>query len=259
MADSSSAPAGDIPSAFSLALRNPLNLVMLGALGVSAALTGSSWPLVVAAVAEAGWLALGPGLASTARQVRWIAKEARERATLLGEQGLLRQASERDRRRFLELDLIRKEMFQLVEGHDNLTLEMMGQELHKVDRLLMAYLRVAASAHTQARVLADTDESALEAERAALPPEAADQREVLGSRLAQVEALKDSVRTARREMDRVEQALRLMRDQLATLRRPEDLTTKLDDLVQTVEVVAASGRETERIGQGILQSRSIGH
>ena len=232
---------------------------MLSTLGLSAALTGSIWPLLVAAVAEAGWLAFGPGLESTSRQARWMAKEARERAMLLGEQGLLRQASEPDRRRFLELDLIRKEMHQLVEGHDSLTLEMMGQELHKVDRLLMAYLRVAASANTQARVLADTDEAALETERAALPTDAAAQREVLGDRLAQVEALKDSVRTAQREMDRVEQALRLMRDQLATLRRPEDLTTKLDDLVQTVEVVAATGRETERIGQGILASRSIGH
>ena len=60
-------------------------------------------------------------------------------------------------------------------------------------------------------------------------------------------------------MDRVDQQLRLIRDQVATLTRPEDLSTQLDDLVQTVEVVGATGREVEQVARGKWAAQSIGH
>ena len=257
MASHASSP---IPSSLSLALRHPLNALLLGVVGLSAFFTGSFWPLLVGAVAEGAWLVMGPNLDETQRQRRWLAREANERATLLDEQVLLRRISEADRRRFLELDVVRKEIHGLVEGHDSLTLDMMSQELHKVDRLLTAYLRVAGAANAQASALSDTDVVALEAERVALPSDDKQGREVIGARLAQAAALETSVEEARAELGRVEQSLRLIRDQIATMRRPEELAEKLDDLVQTVEVVAATGRETELIGQhGKRVAQSIQH
>ena len=234
----------------SLALRHPLNAWMLVALGLSAVLTGSMWPVAIGAVAQIGWALFGPRLDSIRFHAELLTRDQRERGRLSGEQHLLRQASDADRREFLALDQVRRDIRRLVEGHDNVSLEMMSGELHKVDRLLNAFLRAAATTNAQARILADSTASGTSSHPSAVPT---------AERTAQQAALEAQVQAARQEMGRVGEQLRLVRDQVATMRQPEDLSASLNDLVSTVEVVEAVGRETEQVGRGILASQSIGH
>ena len=244
-------PTNRPPSTFGLAARHPLNIIMLGALGAAAVMTGSIWPIAIAVLVEGLWLVTGPRTQAVRAQARWMAKDAATRDRVGDEQALLRQTSEADRRRFLELDQVRRDIRRLVDRHQNLTLDMMGEELHKVDRLLNAYLRLAASTHAQEQILAQSDAADLEVEQLGEPD--AESKAVIEARMAQAKTLRASVESSRQQLARVDQQLRLVRDQVATMSRPEDLSEALTDLVETVEVVAATGRETEQIGRGVLQ------
>ncbi|MEM7674929.1 MAG: hypothetical protein AAF449_02895 [Myxococcota bacterium] len=241
-----------VPSGFSTAFKHPLNLLMLGAFGVCAAVTGSWLPLLIAAGTEAIWLTYGMRARAHRDYARWLAERTRVRSRISTEQYWVRRASEDDRRRFLVLDEVRRDIRKLVEDHDSLSLEMMSGELHKVDRLLEAFARVAATAHTQSKILSRTDVAATEVDEG---------DELSPARKERTRALQAQVDEARSQMSRVERELALIRDQVATMRHPEDLAGVLDDLVQTVEIVEATGRETEALSAGRrkMESASIGH
>src|SRR5688572_10182781 len=119
------------------ALAHPLNWILLAALGASAYLTGSWIPLEIAAAAEALWLIVARS---------HFAKRPAAAKVQPEEQALLRTLSEEDRRRFLELDRLRREIGKSVEHHPSLTAEMLGAELPKLDGLVQAFLRMAADA-----------------------------------------------------------------------------------------------------------------
>lgn len=230
--------------------------MMLGAFGISAFATGSWLPLVIAAGTETLWLTYGTSSRSHRDYIRWRSERAQTRAKTSAEQYWVRQSSEQDRQRFLVLDEVRRDIRRLVADHDSLTLDMMSAELHKVDRLLEAFARVAATAHTQSKILSRTDVEAL-AESAG-----EGRGDTLASaRLAQTQALQKQVDEASAQMLRVERELALIRDQVATMRRPEDLAGALDDLVRTVEIVETTGRETEALAAPPrkIESTSIGH
>ena len=63
-------------------------------------------------------------------------------------------------------------------------------------------------------------------------------------RVAEVRRL---LKSARGQLNLIENTLQLMRDQIASLQTPENLTEKLDDLVRSVEAVEASAKETRAV------------
>lgn len=253
-------PSRPSPTPFSAAVRHPLNLTLLAALGASALMTGSWWPALIGAVTELVWLVIGPRLDETKRYVRWQRIEANRRAQIADEQALLRQLSEADRRRFLELDQIRRDIRRLVEGHQSLSTDMLKDELEQVDGLVSAYLKAVVTATMQERVVAQTDLPALEDEKARLVEAGGgEDLDIVEARLAETRQLAASIEDSRSQLARVGAQLSLVRDRVAGMTRPEDLAEPLDALVQTVAVVEAAGRETEQIGRRILSSSSIGH
>ena len=231
------------------ALAHPLNFILLAALGASAYLTGSWIPLEIAAAAEALWLIIARA------QLKKPAVAKVEQS----EQALLRTLSEEDRRRFLELDRLRKDVGDLVRQNPSLTAEMLGAELPKLDHLVNAFLRMASDAARFEEYAASSNLDALEedvrrqekiVEKTSDPAAkgvAAQNLELMQKRLEKAAEMRRKVREMRGQLTLVENTIRLLRDQIATMQSPEELTHRLDDLVRSVDAIETTKRETEAI------------
>lgn len=249
------------PSPRKSALTHPLNVLLLAGAGVSALLTGTWIPLAVAGACELLWLTLGPKLPAQRRYFELLARDAGKAEAIRGEQALVRELGEADRKRFLELDRLRQDIARLTNENPSLSMDMMKGELTKVDHLVGAFLRMAAETTRLEAFLETSDLDALEAdvrrqravvEKTADPDAratAAENLELMEARLLRAAEMRRRVREQRGQLQLVENTMALLRDQVATMKTPEEIAGRLDELVQTVDVIEATAKETEAIGR----------
>jgi hypothetical protein len=251
------APAST-PSALGLALGHPLNLLLLGAAGVSAVLTGSWLPLAVGAGAELLWLAVGRRLGRGAAYFEYVQRQHQLAERSRGTQARLSQLSEADRRRYLELDRLAQDIQGLVAEAGEVEREMLAPELEKVRRLVEAFLELAARAARYEAFVGESDVDALEAEarrqEALVARAQGDDKalavsnlEVLQARLQRGLEVRGLLKSARGQLNLVENTLRLLRDQVASMDDPGHIAGQLDELVQSVEAIEASAKETRAL------------
>lgn len=246
------------PSAFGLALSHPLNILMLGAAGVSAVLTGSWLPLAVGAGAELLWLAVGRRLGRGGEFFDFVRRQHQLAERNRGTQARLSQVNEADRRRYLELDRLAQDIQGLVDDAGEVERDMLAPELEKVRRLVEAFLELAARATRYEAFVGETDLDALEAEvrRQGVLVErsqgddkalAASNLEVMEARLQRALEVRGLLKSARGQLNLVENTLRLLRDQVASMDDPGHIAGQLDDLVRSVEAIEASAKETREL------------
>ncbi|MEQ9501984.1 MAG: hypothetical protein RIT81_34245 [Deltaproteobacteria bacterium] len=257
------------PSRLSTALTHPLNVMMLAGAGVTAFLTGTWIPLAVAGATELLWLTVGAALPGPRRYHAALIADAASEARAVDTQTQLSKVSEDDRRRYLEVDRMRKDVHRLTGENPSLSMSMMQGELSKVDHLVESFVRIASEAARLDAFLDGTDLDALEAEvrrqRAVVEKTsdddarrtAADNLALMEARLERVAEMRRRVRHARGQLQLVENTMALIRDQVATMDSPEEISGRLDDLVDSVDAIEASAKETEALARPTAQ-RLIG-
>ncbi len=235
------------------ALTEPLNLLLLASGGASAALTGSVLPLVVAAGAELAWLVLAP-----ATYKRRALPAPRKEAPHIQEQALLRRLNEAERRRFLALDLARKEIRRWVAEKSDWSADLIEPELDKLDQLLDDFLKLAAALARQSRVLAESSSEELKKDLS-LAQDAAEQADdaslqslldkarLLEDRLEQRELAESNHQALTAQLDAVEQGVLWFKEQMVQVSSLNPLGERLDTLLQGVEAVQGSIAETEAL------------
>lgn len=243
-------------SAFSAALTHPLNALMLGSGVLSAAASGSLMPLIITGVAELAWLF---GLSRSASQRRLLALQRGQEAardTQRAVQVDLRGLSEAERRRYHELELIRKDVHRLAADNSELSAELLQPELAKVDRLGVEFLQVLKTVSEQRRLEQDADTDALvseaaearaAAEAAPADRQLADRAQLLEARAERRALLSNQRSAGEAQLSEVEAGLRLLRDQVASLRSPSELGHQLDALSRSVGAVERAVQETEAL------------
>lgn len=257
------------PSRFSAAVTHPLNLLLLAGAGVSAFLTGTWIPLAVAGATELLWLTVGASLPGPRRYHAALLADAASEARAVDVQTQLSKVSEDDRRRYLEVDRLRKDVRRLAEGNPSLSMSMMQGELSKVDHLADAFVRMAAEAARYDAFLEGTDLDALEGDvrrqRAIVEKTqddearrtAADNLALMEARMERVAEMRRRVRNTRGQLQLITNTMALIRDQVATMDSPEEIAGRLDELVDSVEAIEASAKETEALARPAAQ-RLIG-
>ena len=75
--------------------------------------------------------------------------------------------------------------------------------------------------------------------------------EVLQRRRAKIAEIRKYVGTARAQLDLIENTFQLLADQIVTMRSPQELSGQLDSLLDGVEAVRQTTRETEKLLQAI--------
>lgn len=258
------------PSPFGLALSHPLNVLLLGVAGVSAVLTGSWLPLAVGAGAELLWLGVGRRFGAQQDFVEHRQRAARLAASTRDQQAQLSQLNAEDRARFLALDAVRIDIRRLVKDSEQLEQDMLEPELAKVDGLVGSFLDLAARCAVYESFVAGQDLNDLEAEvrRQETIVErtqdsedkllAAQNLELMQARLQRGAEVRRLLKRARGQLNLVENTLRLMRDQIATLQSPAALSEQLDALVRSVEAIEASAKETRALEAHARSAYGVG-
>jgi hypothetical protein len=74
---------------------------------------------------------------------------------------------------------------------------------------------------------------------------------VLQARKAKVAEIRQYLVTVRGQQDLIENTFKLLADQIVTMRSPQELSGQLDELMDGVEAVRQTARETDKLLQVI--------
>lgn len=241
----------DEPPYARYAFLNPYNLSLLAGAGVAAAATGHWWMAVCGVAGEAMWMLFAPD--SKLLQRTWFDKvwsESRAAAVQDALDAKLKQLEPQDQQRVLFLREQKKRIHALAAENPSLTVELMGEELAKLDGLLDDFTDLALECTRGERHLATIDLRSMENSwhlyrgQVEQMPEGDKRRavakknmQVLEQRRNRWEDLRKSAQTARGQMDLMENTFKLLGDEIVTMSSPEDLGLRLEDLRIGVEAI----------------------
>ncbi len=251
--------ATDTPNFLRSAFFNAYNLTLLGSSAVATWATREWWVGLVAIASEALWLTWGPSLPSFQRAVRDGERKDQEEAEEKLVERYARQLPEREWTRARSLDAMRSELEADLGANPTFRALMLGSEVEKLKSLVRSFVRLAWNARRAETYSQRVDIAELKrqvqgqrdlAERAADPEVraiAAKNAEVLEKRTAARLEIETFLAKAWGQMNLIENTVRLLRDQALTMTSPDQLTDQLDDLMNGVEAVQQSARETETL------------
>ena len=260
---------GDQPSYLKAAFLNPYNLSLLGGAAAASLLTLNPLPILGAIGLETLWLLWAPD-SKRLRHLLWDPRFSKLRKAIEAEERRKRIAGlpDHDRERVEGLVTRREEIESLAAQNPTFTGELLRSELVKTDRLVDAFVEMALTCARYRSYLDSVDARALErdVERYAAEvrrgdPE--DQRTEISQRnLAIVVKRQERMReidhylgVARGQLDLIENTFQLIADQIVTMQSPKELSGQLDELLEGVEAIKQSARDTE----AMLEATGLGN
>jgi hypothetical protein len=243
--------ASDAPPFARYAFLNPYNLTLLLATMVLGLATGQWWIALCGGAAEAIWMLFAPD--SKLLQRLWFQRlweQARAEEFRKQQEDKLKPLDLQDRERIAYLREQKERIHQLARENPSLTVDLMQEELAKLDGLLDDFIDLALECARAERHLQSFDLRAMEASWRAYKgqvdqmPEGDRRRsvakknmEVLEQRRKRWDDLRKGAQTARGQMELMENTFKLLGDEIVTMSTPEALGTRLDDLRIGVEAV----------------------
>lgn len=242
------------------AFHNVYNYTALAGVGAAAALTGNWWLGIVGAAFEGLWMLFAPDsklLSKLAWDKRWAAEEGKRLEAKRKKQ--LATLGPADWRRCQAMTAKRDEIHRLASDNPTFTQELMAGELRKLDKLADDFVDMAVtSARFETYMAAvNFDELERQARRfeaqiqhARTPSDrelAQKNLDVLLRRKQTLTEIQNYIRAARGQLDLLENSFRLLADQIVTMRSPGEMSGQLDELMDGVEAVRTSARETSQV------------
>jgi len=182
------------------------------------------------------------------------AKEAAERAERL------KVLDEETRERVLSLLARQQEINSLAAQNPSFTGELLRTELTKTDRLVDAFIEMAATCSRYDAYLDSINAHELEKERRRWEAIVKDDQRrsseteiarrnlaVIMKRFEKMKEIHHYLRVARGQLDLIEHSFQLIADQIVTMQSPQELTGQLDELLDGVESIKQTAADTERI------------
>jgi hypothetical protein len=241
-----------------MAFMNPYNLSLLGGGLAAAVLTANPLLLLATLGLEALWMLHAPD-SKRLRHLLWDPRfeglrrriEAAERAQRL--QGLPEEA----RARVEALVARRDEIHALAARNPSFASDLLRGELVKTERLVNAFIEMALTCERYEAYLASVDTGQLERDRQRYERGAqaeGAQGAIAGKNLAvvekRIEKMQEITRylsVARGQLDLIENSFQLIADQIVTMQSPQELSGQLDELLDGVEAIRETTRDTEQL------------
>ena len=248
------------PSYFQYAFANVYNLSLLGGAAVAAAATNDWAIAVIAGGLETLWLVIG---ADTAPFRRWVDRQhrakldaaARERRRMR----ILALPDQRDRERAIDLVESHLLMGKELEKNQHWSAELVTDEYSRLESLLDAFVELAEAAarfegylqqFNPARLNKELTRQKELARSAGGDPEtialAARNADLLEKRAGTLNELGRLVQRTRAQMSVIENTFSLLRDQIVSLKPPQDIKGQLDEIVAGVDAVRSVLAEGDR-------------
>ena len=242
------------------AFANPYNLSLLAGGLAASALTLNPLLAVITVGLEILWITNAPG-SKKLREWFWDPSfESEERAQEEAERAQrLQHLEEGDRQRVIDLIARQHEINSLAEQNPSFTGELLRTELTKTDRLVEAFIEMAATCGRYEYYLESVDVSELERERrrwenivksqdkrAAETNIASKNLAIIMKRFDKMKEIRHYLTLARGQLDLIENSFQLIADQIVTMQSPQELTGQLDELLDGVESIKQTAADTER-------------
>lgn len=244
-----------------MAFSNPYNLSLFGGALAAAAVTLN--PILAAAAigGELLWLLHGPE-SKTLRRILWdprfekvrLAIEEQEREQRIGD------LPERSKERIRGLVSRQQDITKLAEKNPSFTGDLLRSELVKTRKLVDSFIEMAINVDRFDQYLDRIDLSAIEKDRQRWESRASSDRaseqerevarknhEVIMKRLAKLNEIRHYLAVAHGQLDLIENSFELIGDQIVTMHSPTELSGQLDDLLDGVESIQQTQRDTEKI------------
>lgn len=265
------------------AFKNPYNYAVIGGFASAALLTGNWWLGLAGAGAEALWMLFAPD--SRLLRKLWFDKRHQEEAEAARKAELdakLELLPEQDAMRCLALRQKQEQINKLAQENPAFTVDLLSGELHKLDDLVRAFLELSVTCARYQDYLGSVDIGEIERDLRRYhqildasnsddrgPSRAQREAEEVSSRgetkrvlaqknIAVLEKRKDKyaeirgyLSSARGQLELIENTFRLLADQIVTMRSPTELSGQLDDLLDGVEAVRQTTRETDKLLQAV--------
>jgi hypothetical protein len=246
---------------FKLAFANPYNLSLLcGGLTV-AALTANPLLAILTLGLEGLWILHAPD-SFQLRRLLWDPQFERLRGELAAAERAQRmQPLDHGARARVEALVERQaEIHRLAAQNPSFAGDLLRNELGKTDRLVAAFLDMSLTCRRYEGYLQQVDTDQLNRERkrygliakagAADDPEAQIAQknvDVTDKRIAKLEEIKHYLQVARGQLDLIENSFQLLVEQIVTMQSPRELSGQLDELLDGVEAIRETTRDTEKI------------
>jgi len=246
------------------AFRNPYNYAIMGGFASAALLTGNWWLGLAGAGIEALWMLFAPDsrlLRKTWFDKIWAAElDAKSKAEL---EVLFKALPETEAMRCLALREKKDQIDQLAKENPAFAAELLSSEITKLDSLVRNFLELSLTCFRYEQYLQSVDLDEIERdirryEQIVERNPQGDKRTlaqknlvVLNKRKEKYAEIRGYLSSARGQLELIENTFRLLADQIVTMRSPQELSGQLDELLDGVEAVRQTSRETEKLLQAI--------
>jgi hypothetical protein len=246
---------------FKLAFANPYNLSLLcGGLTV-AALTANPLLAILTLGLEGLWILHAPD-SFHLRRLLWDPQfDRRQGESAAAERAQRMQPLDHDARARVQALVERQaEIHRLAAQNPSFAGDLLRNELGKTDRLVAAFLDMSLTCQRYEGYLQQVDTDQLNRDRkrygliakagAADDPEAQIAQknvDVTDKRIAKLEEIKHYLQVARGQLDLIENSFQLLVEQIVTMQSPRELSGQLDELLDGVEAIRETTRDTEKI------------
>lgn len=251
------------PNYTNYAFTYPYNLMVLCGLGIVALATGNWFLLMLVACTEALWMLFAPD-SELLKKLVWDPQFREEQLELAQAQALedahnyrraLDRLDEDRKRQVCRLERTRDDILRLSSNNPGFAEDLLREELGKVGTLFSLYVEMMLTSERYENYLRQVDLRSIELEirqlEGALKGPTGDiarkNLNILERRKAKLREIQDYLVKAEAQMGLIESTFLLLADQVVTLRSPHELGSQLDELIDGVEAVRETSRETEKI------------
>ena len=246
------------------AFQNPYNYAVLGGIASAAALTGNWWLGLAGAGMEAIWMLFAPD--SRLLQKTWFDKRYKEEQDAAMQAELDRKFKampDADAMRCLALREKQEQIHRLARENPSFTVDLLSGELGKLDALVRSFVDLSVTCARYQDYLKSVDLDEIERDlrryQQILERDPDDsKRDLARKNLAVLEKRKEKygeirgyLSSARGQLELIENTFRLLADQIVTMQSPTELGGQLDELLDGVEAVRQTTRETDRLLQAV--------
>ena len=252
------APETDSTNFVKEALKWQYNWIGLAGAAAFALVSGSGFPLVLAAGLELIYISLVPQSSRFRRLVRSWQYAAEKRQMEQKLQAMFQEIPPDMRVRYGKLDGLCRN---IRENYSRLssTSQMFVKEVQdRLDGLLQGYLRLLHAEHQYLEYLSNTDAQSIKREIAGLERDLESDPakvqeinrkriEILTKRMEKFKKIQENCEVINAQCAATEDVLQLIRDQSVTLRDPQQVSDQLEGLVHDVEQTEETVREVEAI------------
>jgi hypothetical protein len=245
------------------AFKNPYNYAVMGGFASAALMTGNWWLGLAGAGAEALWMLFAPD--SRLLRKLWFDKRHQQDADAARKAELdakFKLLPEPDAMRCLALREKQEQINKLANENPAFTIDLLSGELTKLDDLVRAFLELSVTCARYQDYLGSVDVDEIERDlrryHQIVDKGEGDKRNLAQKNIAVLEKRKDKyaeirgyLSSARGQLELIENTFRLLADQIVTMRSPQELSGQLDELLDGVEAVRQTTRETDRLLQAV--------